>query len=106
MARVTSTPRHLDDPIKPVAGMTVLQTFGALLAALFGGGIIFATNFLGTDLFGMPLFLMLRVSLAGVVGAVIFFGTYMLSAERVEPLLHQLIRYARRPHFYKPRFKQ
>ncbi len=99
MSRNHRTPRHLDDPIKPVFGLSIPQFAGAVLALLCGLG---AWSFLGALPLHGALLLELRIFLAGLVAAVLFFAAYVLAGDRTEPFGPQLWGYLRRPHHYTP----
>ncbi len=99
MSRHHHTPRHLDDPVKPVFGLSIPQFAGAVLALLCGLG---AWSVLGALPVQSALLLELRIFLAGLVAAVLFFAAYVLAGDRTEPFGAQLWGYLRRPQHYTP----
>jgi len=99
MSRHHRTPRHLDDPVKPVLGLSIPQFAGAILALLCG---LAAWSLLGALSFHGAVLLELRIFLAGLVAAVLFFVAYVLAGDRTEPFGAQLWGYLRRPHHYTP----
>jgi hypothetical protein len=99
MAHQHRTPRHLDDPIKPVLGLSIPQFAGAVLALLCGLG---AWSVLGALPRSSTLLVELRIFLAGLVAAVLFFAAYVLAGDRSEPFGPQLWGYLRRAHRYTP----
>ena len=99
MFRHHQSPRHLDDPLRPVFGLSLSQSLGAVLAI----GAAFAT----WKLFGQAsrptsLLAEVRIFATGSVAAVIFFALYALAGDRTEPFARQLWGYIRRPHHYVP----
>jgi len=99
MSRHHRTPRHLDDPVKPVLGLSIPQFAGAVLALLCG---LAAWSLLGALSLHGAVLLELRIFLAGLVAAVLFFVAYVLAGDRTEPFGAQLWGYLRRPHHYTP----
>jgi len=99
MSRQHRTPRHLDDPIKPICGLSLPQFAGAVLALLCG---LTAWSLLGALPARGGVLLELRIFLAGLVAAALFFGAYVLAGDRAEPFGPQLWGYLRRPHRYTP----
>src|SRR5665213_236455 len=91
--------RHLDDPIRPFAGLTV----GQLLSLLLGAGAGFATyrlsarfpspNGVVTELY---IFLVIAVA-AGFAGV-----GMLLAGGQGEPFGAQIVAYLRRRHAYAP----
>ncbi len=99
MSRHHHTPRHLDDPVKPVLGLSIPQFAGAVLALLCGLG---AWSLLGALSLHGNVLLELRIFLAGLVAAVLFCVAYVLAGDRTEPFGAQLWGYLRQPHHYTP----
>jgi hypothetical protein len=99
MAHHHCTPRHLDDPVRPVFGLSIPQFAGAVVALLCGLG---AWSALGVLPPSSALLVELRIFLAGLVAAAVFFGAYVLAGERTEPFGPQLWGYLRRAHRYTP----
>jgi hypothetical protein len=99
MFRHHQSPRHLDDPLRPVFGLSVAQAIGALLAigAAFGTwkliGQIPLSGYLLTE--G-------RIFATGSIAALIFFAVYALAGDRSEPYARQFWGFARRAHHYAP----
>jgi hypothetical protein len=99
MFRHHHSPRHLDDALRPVFGLSVAQSIGALLAS----GAAFGT----WQLFGRAphagyLLTEARVFATGSIAALVFFAAYALAGDRAEPFARQLWGYARRVHHYAP----
>ena len=99
MFRHHQSPRHLDDALRPVFGLSVAQSIGALLSL----GAAFGT----WQLFGQlshPGYLLTetRVFATGSSAALVFFALYALAGDRTEPYARQLLGYARRGHHYAP----
>ena len=99
MFRHHQSPRHLDDPLRPVFGLSVAQAVGVLLAigAAFG-----AWQGLGRLPIAGHLLTEVRIFAAGAVAALVFFAVYALAGDRTEPYARQLWAFARRSHHYAP----
>ena len=99
MFRHHQSPRHLDDPLRPVFGLSVAQFIGVLLAlgAAFGTWNLFVrmplSGYLLTEL---------RIFATGSIAALVFFAVYALAGDRTEPYARQLWAYARRAHHHVP----
>ena len=99
MFRHHQSPRHLDDALRPVFGLSVAQSIGALLAigAAFGTWQLFGhaphLGYLLTEA---------RVFATGSIAALVFFAIYALAGDRAEPYARQLWGYTRRGHHYAP----
>jgi hypothetical protein len=95
MAHNHRTPRHLDDPLRPFYGLTILQ-WGGVFAGL-------AVTVAVVSLIG-PLHLSFQLVLfvAGLPGVGVALTLYLLAADRQEPFARQLGAYVRRPHRYAP----
>src|SRR5260370_18749922 len=100
MARGQRTAKHLDDPLRPFAGLTV----GQLLALLAGGAAGFGTYKLlarfptpSSALGELYTFLVIAVA-AAVAGP-----GMLLAGGQAEPFGAQLVGYLRRRHRYAPR---
>ena len=99
MFRHHQSPRHLDDPLRPVFGLSVAQSGGVLLAIMAAFG--------SWQLFGhMPLHGYLlteaRIFATGAVAALVCFTVFALAGDRTEPYAQQLWGYARRAHHAAP----
>ena len=99
MFRHHQSPRHLDDPMRPVFGLSIAQAGGALLAIAAAAG---TWRLLGRAAHPGPLLAEARIFATGAVAAAIFFAAYALAGDRTEPFARQLWAYARRPHHYVP----
>ena len=99
MFRHHQSPRHLDDPLRPVFGLSVAQSIGALLAigAAFGTWKLFGQVPLAGYLLTEA-----RIFATGSLAALVFFAVYALAGDRTEPYARQLWGYARRAHHYAP----
>ena len=99
MFRHHQSPRHLDDPLRPVFGLSVAQSAGVLLAV----GAAFGTwKLLGHTPISGYLLTETRIFATGAVAALVFFAVYALAGDRTEPYARQLWGYARRAHRYVP----
>lgn len=99
MFRHHQSPRHLDDPLRPVFGLSVAQSIGVLLAI----GAAFGTwQLLGHAPIAGYLLTEARIFATGSVAALVFFAVYALAGDRTEPYARQLWGYARRAHRYAP----
>ena len=99
MFRHHQSPRHLDDALRPVFGLSVAQSIGALLAiaAAFG-----TWQSLGSAPHLGYLLTEARVFATGSIAALVFFAIYALAGDRSEPYARQLWGYSRRGHHYAP----
>jgi hypothetical protein len=99
MFRHHQSPRHLDDPLRPVFGLSVAQSVGLLLAL----GAAFATwKLLGHLPIAGYALTEARITATGAVAATVFCAVYALAGDRSEPYARQLWGYARRAHRYTP----
>lgn len=99
MYRHHQSPRHLDDPLRPVFGLSVAQAFGALLAAAAAFGTWLLLGRLSAPAYALT---EMRIFATGTIAALVFFAVYALSGDRGEPYARQLWAYARRGHHYAP----
>ena len=99
MFRHHQSPRHLDDPLRPIFGLSVSQSIGALLAI----GAAFGTwKLIGKlPLSGYQL-TEGRIFATGSIAALVFFAVYAMAGDRTEPYARQFWGYARRAHHYAP----
>ncbi len=99
MFRHHQSPRHLDDPLRPVFGLSVAQSVGVLLAI---GAALGSWQLLGRLPITGHLLTEARIFAAGSVAALVFFAVYALAGDRTEPFARQLWRFVRRAHHYTP----
>ena len=99
MFRHHQSPRHLDDPLRPLFGLSVAQAAGLLLAI---GAALGAWKLMGQVPLTGYLLNEARIFAAGAVAAFVFFAIYALADDHTEPFARQLWGFARRGHHYAP----
>jgi hypothetical protein len=103
MARGYRSARFLDDPVRPLFGLTIAQDIAFLVGALAAYpvwhvlGIFSALGYFGLEL---------QIFLTGACVAAVIGVGLLLAGDRTEPFGAQIHAYVRRRHRYGPRLLQ
>ena len=99
MPRQFQSARYLDEPLRPLLGLSIVQGLGALLAATAAFGTWRGFRLLPAD--GAVL-TEVRIFAVAAVAVLVYFAVDALAGGRSEPFARQLWAYCRRPHRYEP----
>ena len=99
MPRQFQSARYLDEPLRPLLGLSIFQGIGALLGAIAAFGTWRGFGLLPT---GGAVLTEVRIFAVAAVAVLVYFAVDALAGGRSEPFARQLWAYCRRPHRYAP----
>lgn len=99
MPRQFQSARYLDEPLRPLLGLSIVQGLGALLGAIAAFGTWRGFSLLPA---GGSVLTEIRIFAVAAVAVLVYFAVDALAGGRSEPFARQLWAYCRRSHRYAP----